>query len=59
MNSKHTLTLQYVEAVLDKMDTISLQNFFFDRFYNEVSQYTMGELIEEVKEYHPELMEEN
>ena len=56
MDSKHTLTTRYVEAVLDNLGTIDLQNFFYDRFFTEVSQYTMDELLEEVEEYHPELL---
>lgn len=57
MNDKMILTNEYVHFTLDNLSKEDLQNFFYDRYFTEVSNWTMGELLDSVKEFAPELLD--
>lgn len=48
----------YVETIIDGMDHKDMYAFVKDNLNDHLDKYTVSELIEEVEEYYPELMEE-
>ena len=49
----------YVESVIDGMDHKSMYQFVYDSLNNNLDDYTVDELITEVEDYYPELLEES
>tara|TARA_B100002019_G_scaffold10494_1_gene8423 strand:+ start:3243 stop:3443 length:201 start_codon:yes stop_codon:yes gene_type:complete len=49
----------YVERIIDGMDHQDLWAFVKDNLNDHLDKYTVSELIEEVEEYYPELLEES
>jgi len=56
--NKQELALAFAESLLERMSTEDLSEFFVERMCNDIKEWTMGELLEEVKEYAPELLED-
>lgn len=56
--NKQELTLAFAESLLERMSIEDLSDFFIEKMCNDMKEWTMGELLEEVKEYAPELMED-
>lgn len=56
--NKQELTLAFAESLLERMSIEDLSEFFVERMCHDMQEWTMGELLEEVKEYAPELMED-
>jgi len=52
------LQANYINALLDGMDIKDIMRILYDVFDENLDKYTVDELIEEVKEYYPELLEE-
>jgi len=48
----------YINAILDGMDIKDMMRILYDQFDENLNNYTVDELIGEVKEYYPELLEE-
>ena len=49
----------YVESIVDGMDHKSMYQFVYDSLNNNLDDYTVDELITEVEDYYPELLEES
>ena len=48
----------YVKSILDGMDWKTMEQFVYDSLNNNFDDYTVDELITEVEDYYPELLEE-
>ena len=48
----------YVSAIVDGMDWKTMERFVYDTINENLEGYTVDELISEVTEYNPELLEE-
>ena len=48
----------YIESIIDGMDHKSMYQFVYDTLDNNLDDYTVDELITEVKDYYPELLED-
>ena len=48
----------YIESIIDGMDHKSMYQFVYDSLNNNLDDYTVDELITEVEDYYPELLEE-
>ena len=49
----------YVKSILDGMDWKTMEQFVYDTLNNNLDDYTVDELITEVEDYYPELLEES
>ena len=49
----------YIESIIDGMDHKTLWQFVYDTLNDNLDKYTVDELIEEVKDYYPEMLEES
>ena len=54
---RESLISNYVDRVLDNMSTKDLMRMVGDMLEENLSSYSDDELVEEVKEYYPELLE--
>ena len=52
------LQANYINTILDGMDIKDMMRILYDQFDDNLNNYTVDELIGEVKEYYPELLEE-
>ena len=52
------LQANYINTILDGMDIKDMMAILYDQFDENLDKYTVTELIGEVKEYYPELLEE-
>lgn len=53
-----TLVEKYAEQIMDSMDMKTMEQFVFDTLVDNLKSYTPEELIAEVTEYNPDLLEE-
>ena len=53
------LQASYINSVLDNMDIKDMMAILYDYMDVEFDKYTVDELIEEVEEYYPDLLENN
>ena len=58
MINRDNLIDAYINATIDDMDTLTLQEMVADMLYNTLKEYTTSELRKEVKTYYPELLKE-
>ena len=49
----------YIESIIDGMDHKTLWQFVYDTLNDNFDDYTVDELITEVEDYYPELLEES
>ena len=49
----------YVKSILDGMDWKTMEQYVYDSLNNNLDDYTVEELITEVEDYYPELLEES
>ena len=49
----------YIESIIDGMDHKTMYQFVYDSLNGNLDDYTTEELVTEVKDYYPELLEEN
>ena len=49
----------YIDEIIDGMDLKDLIRIVYDNLEQNLEQYTVDELIEEVEEYYPHLLENN
>ena len=47
----------YIESIIDGMDIKDLMRIVYDNIEQNLDQYNVDELIEEVQEYYPHLLE--
>mgnify|MGYP001365422293 FL=1 len=48
-----------INQILDDMDIKTMMAILYDNMSNSYDSYSVDELIEEVKEYYPHLLEQN
>jgi len=48
-----------INQILDDMDIKTMMALLYDTMSNSYDSYTVDELIEEVKEYYPHILEES
>ena len=48
-----------IQQILDDMDIKTMMAILYDNMSNNYDSYSVDELIEEVKEYYPHLLEQN
>ena len=49
----------YIESIIDGMDHKSLWQFVYDTLNDSFDKYSVDELITEVEDYYPELLNDN
>ena len=49
----------YIESIIDGMDHKSMYQFVYDSMNDNLNDYTTEELVTEVKDYYPELLEDD
>ena len=49
----------YIESIIDGMDWKTMYQFVYDTLNDNMDDYTVDELIAEVENYNPELLEES
>ena len=49
----------YIESIIDGMDHKSMYQFVYDTIEQNLETYSDEELVTEVKDYYPELLEES
>ena len=49
----------YVKSILDGMDWKTMEQFVYDTIDANLDNYTVEELITEVEDYYPELLEQD
>ena len=52
------LQANYINRILDGMDIKDMMAILYDQFDENLDKYSVNELIEEVNEYYPDLLEE-
>lgn len=52
------LQANYINRILDGMDLKDMMAILYDQFDENLDKYSVNELIEEVQEYYPELLED-
>lgn len=52
------LQANYINRILDGMDIKDMMAILYDQFDENLDKYTVNELIEEVQEYYPDLLED-
>ena len=55
---RDSLLQDYAEQIVDTMDIDTLVMFAMDTIMEKMSQFSDNEIVEEVNEYYPELLEE-
>ena len=48
----------YIERIIDGMDHKDLWAFVYDNMNDHLDKYSVNELIQEVEEYYPDLLED-
>ncbi|MFZ9741745.1 MAG: DUF7326 family protein [Candidatus Nanopelagicaceae bacterium] len=56
-NDRSTLVERYAEQIMDSMDMKTMEQFVFDTLVESLNDYSVEELVTEVEEYYPELLE--
>ena len=49
---------QYIKELIDSMDFKSMEAFVYDTINDNLDRYSLDELIEDVEEYYPELLDD-
>ena len=49
----------YIESIIDGMDHKSLWQYVYDNLNDHLDKYSVDELVTEVEDYYPELLEES
>ena len=56
-NDHSTLVERYAEQILDSMDMKTMERFVYDTLVENLTDYTEDELITEISETYPEILE--
>jgi hypothetical protein len=56
-DNRSTLIESYAEQIMDGMDMKTMEQFVFDTLVDNLNSYTEEELIAEITEYNPDLLE--
>ena len=57
--NRDSLQEAYIESIIDGMDHKSMYQFVYDTLDGNLDDYTTEELVTEVKDYYPELLEQD
>jgi len=57
--NREQLIEDYAQQILDGMDMKTMECFVYDTLVENLMSYDDAELIKEIKEYNPELLEES
>ena len=57
--NRDSLQEAYIESIIDGMDHKSMYQFVYDALDGNLDDYTTEELVTEVKDYYPELLEQD
>ncbi len=49
----------YIESIIDGMDHKTMYQYVYDNLSDHLDKYSVDELITEVEDYYPELLEES
>ena len=49
----------YIESIIDGMDHKTMYQYIYDNLTDHLDKYSVDELITEVEDYYPELLEES
>jgi hypothetical protein len=55
--NRDTIQDTYIRELIDGMDFKSMEAFVYDTMNENLDKYSVDELIEEVNEYYPEILE--
>ena len=56
--NRQQLLETYIEEIIDGMDHKTMYQYVYDNLYDHLNKYDEEELIGEVKDYYPHLLEE-
>lgn len=56
---RDSLQANYIESIIDGMDHKTMYAFVYDNLNDHLDKYSVDELILEVEEYYPEILEES
>ena len=56
---RDSLQEAYINSIVDGMDWKTMEQFVYDTIDANLDNYTVEELITEVKDYYPELLEQD
>ena len=57
--NRDSLQEAYIESIIDGMDHKSMYQFVYDNLSDHLDKYSVNELVTEVEDYYPELLEED
>ena len=57
--NRDSLQEAYINSIVDGMDWKTMEQFVYDTIDANLDNYTVEELITEVKDYYPELLEQD
>ena len=57
--NRDSLQEAYIESIIDNMDHKTIYQFAYDNLSDHLDDYTTEELITEVEDYYPELLEQD
>ena len=49
----------YIESIIDGMDHKTMYQYIYDNLTDHLDKYSVDELITEVEDYYPELLNDN
>ena len=56
---RDSLQEAYINMIVDGMDWKTMEQFVYDSLNDNLDKYSVDELITEVEDYYPELLEES
>ena len=57
--NRDELQAQYINSIIDGMDWKTMEQFVYDTIDANLDNYTVEELITEVEDYYPELLQQD
>ena len=57
--NRDSLQEAYIESIIDGMDHKSMYQYVYDNLADHLDKYSVNELITEVEDYYPELLEQD
>ena len=57
--NRDSLQEAYIESIIDGMDHKTMYQFVYDSLNGNLDDYTVEELITEVEDYYPELLQQD
>ena len=57
--NRDSLQEAYIESIIDGMDHKTMYQYVYDNLTDHLDKYSVDELITEVEDYYPELLEQD